>query len=283
MSRPKNLHSHQLTPYDESKMQQFPYWQTQDPEKPLFSNVEWNKPEQRTQRGRLGIIGGNKLGFAGAAEAYSASLKAGAGEVRVLLPDVLRKAIPPSITDAAFAPSNISGSLSRDALGDMQALGIWSTGVLLIGDAGKSSETTVVYDDFIAQYDGWLTLTRDAVDLVRRSAPQMVDRPRTLYVLSFAQLQKLFQDVYYPKILTFSMQLALLVENIHKFTLSYPVTLMTLHQGHIVIAHDGQVVTMKWNSPMAIWRGNTAARAASYLLWHPKPLEALSSSVITHL
>lgn len=262
-------------------MQQFPYWQTQDPEKPLFSNVEWNKPEQRTQRGRLGIIGGNKLGFAGVAEAYSASLKAGAGEARVLLPDVLRKAVPPSITDAVFAPSNISGSLSRDAVGNMQALGIWSTGILLIGDAGKSSETTVVYDDFIAQYDGWLTLTRDAVDLVRRSAPQMVDRPHTLYVVSFAQLQKLFQDVYYPKILTFRMQLALLVENVHKFTLSYPVTIMTLHQEHIVIAHDGQVVTMKWGSPMAIWRGNTAARAASYLLWHKKPIEALAASIIT--
>lgn len=261
-------------------MQQFPYWHVQDPDKPLFPDVEWNKPEQRTRRGRLGIIGGNKLGFAGVAEAYGTALKAGAGEAKVLLPDMLRTSIPPIITEAVFAPGNLSGSLSREALGDMQALGVWSTGILLVGDAGKSSETTVVYDDFIAKYEGQLTLTRDAVDLVRRSAPQIVERPRTLYVLSFAQLQKLFQDVYYPKILTFSMQLALLVENVHKFTLSYPVTILTLHQGHIVVAHDGEVVTMKWENPMAIWRGQTAARAASYLLWHEKPLEALASSII---
>lgn len=161
----------------------------------------------------------------------------------------------------------------------MQALGAWSTGILLIGDAGRSSETTVVYDDFIASYGGWITLTRDAADLVRRSAPTMVERPNTLYVLSFAQLQKLFQDVYYPKILTFSMQLSQLVENLHKFTLSYPVTILTLHQGQLVIAHDGKVVTQKWDSPMAIWRGQTAARAASYLLWHPKPLEAIAASI----
>jgi ADP-dependent NAD(P)H-hydrate dehydratase / NAD(P)H-hydrate epimerase len=262
-------------------MQQYPYWQVQTSEKPLFPDVEWNRPEQRTLRGRLGIIGGNKLGFAGVAEAYSTAYSAGAGEVKVLLPDILRKTIPAAITEAIFAPNNISGSLSKEALEDMQALGAWSTGILLAGDTGKSSETTVVYDDFIGSYGDWITLTRDAVDLVRRSAPVLVERPHTLYVISFAQLQKLFQDVYYPKILTFSMQLAQLVENVHKFTLSYPVTIMTLHQGHVVIAHEGQVVTQKWENPMAIWRGHTAARAASYLLWHSKPLEALASSVKT--
>lgn len=262
-------------------MQQYPFWQVQTSEKPLFPDVEWNRPEQRTLRGRLGIIGGNKLGFAGVAEAYSTAYSAGAGEVKVLLPDILRKTIPATITEATFAPNNISGSLSKEALGDMQALGAWSTGILLAGDTGKSSETTVVYDDFIGSYGGWITLTRDAVDLVRRSAPVLVERPHTLYVISFAQLQKLFQDVYYPKILTFSMQLAQLVENVHKFTLSYPITIMTLHQGHIAIAHEGQVVTQKWENPMAIWRGHTAARAASYLLWHSKPLEALTASIST--
>lgn len=261
-------------------MQQFPYWQIQESSTPLFPNVEWNKPEQRSLRGRLGIIGGNKLGFAGVAEAYTTALSSGAGDVKVLLPDILRKTIPAHITEAMFAPNNVSGSLRRDALGDMQSLAVWSTGVLLAGDAGKSSETAIVYDDFVASYSDWLTLTRDAVDLLRRSAPQMIEREKTLYVLSFAQLQKLFQDVYYPKILTFSMQLAQLAENLHKFTLSYPITIMTLHQGHIVIAHDGRVISQAWNNPMMIWRGHTAARAASYLLWHNKPLEALAGSIV---
>lgn len=262
-------------------MQQFPYWRQQDPAKPLYPNIEWNKPEQRNLRGTLGIIGGNKLSFAGVAEAYSTALKAGAGEVKVLLPDALRKTIPPSITEAVFAPDNVSGSLSREALGDMQNLGAWSSGILLAGDAGRSSETAIVYDDFIGSYNQWITLTRDSSDLVRRSAPLMVERPQTLYVISFAQLQKLFQDVYYPKILTFSMQLAQLVENLHKFTLSYPVTIVTLHQGAIVLAHGGDVVTQQWANPMAIWRGHTAARAASYLLWGgTTPLESLTASIV---
>ncbi len=151
--------------------------------------------------GRLGIIGGNKLGFAGVAEAYSTALTAGVGEVRVLLPDVLKKTIPITITNTVFASSTPSGSLARDALADMTVLGSWTTGMLLIGDAGRNSETAIVYEDFLATYRGSLTLTRDAVDLIKNSPQSIADRPDTLLVVSFAQLQKLFQSVYYPKVL----------------------------------------------------------------------------------
>ena len=60
------------------------YWQQQTPESPLFPDIEWNKPERRNQAGKLGIIGGNRLGFATAAESYSLSFKAGVGDARVL-------------------------------------------------------------------------------------------------------------------------------------------------------------------------------------------------------
>lgn len=261
-------------------MQQFPYWHKQATDKPLYPDIEWNKPEQRAKAGRLGIIGGNKLGFAGVAEAYSTSLKTGAGDAKALLPEALKKTIPPSFTETVFAPSNISGSLSREALGDMRALGEWSTGILFAGDAGRSSETAIVYDDFIASYDGWMTLTRDAVDLVKQSSSVLVDREKTLFVVSFAQLQKLFQQVYYPRMLTFSMQLANIVDSLHKFTITYPITIVTLHKDHLLVAHGGEVVTMEWGNPMAIWRGNTAAKAATYLLWNQNnPLQAVATAV----
>ena len=107
--------------------------------------------------------------------------------------------------------------------GAPKALGAWASGVLLIGDAGRNSETAIVYEDFLQDYHGPLTLTRDAVDLIKNSSQTLVERPDTLLVVSFAQLQKLFQSVYYPKILTFSMQLTSQVEAVHKFTVSYPV------------------------------------------------------------
>lgn len=256
------------------------YWQTQATTKPLYPDIEWNKPERHDQSGRLAIIGGNKLGFAGVAEAYTVATTAGIGEVRALLPDALRKTIPTTITDTIFAPTNPSGSLAKGALTEMRALGEWAQGVILVGDAGRNSETALVYDDFIRDYAGQLTITRDAIDLVKNNSSLLVERPDTLVVASFAQVQKLFQSVYYPKIITFSMHLGQLVEALHKFTVTYPVHIVTLHRDTIIIASGGSVVTQAWDNPMMIWRGTVATRAASYWLWNPSlPLEALSASI----
>ena len=259
----------------------FSYWKRQSADAPLFPDIKWSKPEQKSQSGKIGIIGGNQLGFAGVAEAYSTALGTGAGHVRVLLPDILRKTIPAIITDTVFAPTNPSGSLSKDAIAEMSALGEWANSILLIGDAGRSGETAVVYEQFIQKYTGQLVLTRDAIDLVKNGSEMLVERPNTVLIASFAQLQKLFQAVYYPKVLTFSMQLTNLVEAVHKFTITYPVTLVVLHKDHIVIAHGGDVTSQVWNSPMLIWRGTVAAKAAAYWLWTPsKPLEAITSSIL---
>jgi NAD(P)H-hydrate repair Nnr-like enzyme with NAD(P)H-hydrate dehydratase domain len=258
------------------------YWKKQTANKPLYPDVEWNKPEQRSQAGRLGIIGGNKLGFASVGEAYGVATASGVGEVRVVLPDVLKKTIPAIMTDVLFGATNPSGGLARDAQIEMKAIGEWSTGVLLAGDAGRNSETAILYEDFLKDYTGPLTITRDAVDLIKNSSSTMVERPNTLLVISFAQLQKIFQSVYYPKVLTFSMQLAQFVDALHKFTITYPCTIMVLHKEYIVIASGGDVTTTEWQNPMAIWRGSVAAKAASYWLWNPSSaLIAATASIAT--
>ena len=228
------------------------YWQKQTSTKPLFPEIAWSKPEQRSQAGHLGIVGGNKLGFAGVAEAYTIALKTGVGTATVLLPDVLKKTIPTTILDTRFGTTTPSGSLAKDALPMLRALAHESGAMLLIGDAGRNSETAVLYEQFLSDYTGMVTLSRDAIDLVKNNAQLLVDRPNTLLVASFAQVQKLFQAVYYPKMLTFSMQLLQLVEALHKFTITYPVTIMTLHKDTLIVAHGGQVVTQSWESPMAI-------------------------------
>lgn len=260
----------------------YDYWKRQNIDAPLFPDIEWSKPEQKSMAGKLGIIGGNSLGFAGVAEAYSTALKTGAGYIRVLLPDVLKKTIPAVITDTVFAPTNPSGSLSKDAITQMNAMGEWADSILMIGDAGRSGETAVVYEQFIQKYTGQLILTRDAIDLVKNSSELLIERPKTVLIASFAQLQKLFQSVYYPKVLTFSMQLTNLVEAVHKFTITYPVTLVVLHKDHLIVASNGAVTSQAWDNPMLIWRGSVAAKAAAYWLWTPsKPLEAITSSILS--
>lgn len=257
------------------------YWQTQSKDKPLFPDIEWEKPEQKAHAGRLGIIGGNKLGFAGVAEAFSVAYDAGVGNVKVLLPDALKKSIPTSWTDVAVAPSTVSGGLSKDSLANVIALADWSSMVLLAGDAGRNSETAILYESLLRESNKPIVITRDAIDLVKNAPEMLVNRPSTVLVLSFAQLQKLFQAVYYPKVLTFSMQLMQLVEALHKFTVTYPITLAVLHKDTVIVAHDGQVTTTPWDSPMLIWRGNTAAKAAVYWSWNVnQPLQSITASLL---
>lgn len=257
------------------------YWQKQRPDKPLFPDIEWNRPERRDLAGRLGIIGGNKFGFAAVAESYETARQAGAGEIRVLLPDALRSKVPTQMTDVLFAPTNPSGSLASEAKTDLQALENWATGLLYIGDAGKNSQTAILYEQAIAETNKPVVLTRDAIDLVQNSFPRILDNPNVVFVASFAQIQRIFRAVYYPKVLTFSMQLAQFVDVLHKFTVTYPVTIAVLHADHMIVARGGEVITQPWENAMKIWRGDTATRAASYILWTTEnPFGAVATSLI---
>lgn len=257
------------------------YWLKQSSTEPLFPEIEWSKPEQRSHAGKLAIIGGNKLGFVAIRDAYEVASELGAGQIRAILPDVLKRTIPPSVSDAIFVPSNPSGGFSREALPEFQAACEWANLCLLVGDAGRNSETAMSFEALLGS-DSRTVITRDAVDLIMPAMIRFVDRKNTTFVVSFAQLQKIFQSVYYPKIISFSMQLMQLVETLHKFTITYPVTIVTFHQNQLIVAHGGQISTTAFDQPMAIWRGITATRVACYLLWNPtKVFETISTSVIS--
>ena len=94
-----------------------PYWQQQTPAKPLYPDIAWNKPQQRAQAGKLGIIGGNRLSFRAIEHSYTTALATGVGQARVVLPDALRGTIPASVTDTIFAASNGSGSCKPSLAG----------------------------------------------------------------------------------------------------------------------------------------------------------------------
>lgn len=256
------------------------YWKQQTFSEPLFPDIEWNRPERADQSGKLGIIGGNRLSFSTVAESYQTALSAGAGEVRALLPDSLSKSIPSTMNDILYGASNNSGGLGVEAKSSLDSLANWADVLLFIGDAGKNSQTAVLYEEISTSYPKPLVLTRDAVDLVQNSFSRILDNPNVVLVASFAQVQRLFQAVYYPKMLTFSMQLTQLVETLHKFTTTYPVSIVTFHNGRIIATRDSQVVTQEWPDAMKIWRGSVATISASYLLWSPRqPLQSIVASL----
>lgn len=261
-------------------MATYPYWHRQLANKPLFPDIEWQRPEQKSLAGKLLIIGGNKAGFAAVVQAYGEATEAGVGECRVILPESLKPIIDKLALDCIFVPDNPSGGISKDALPALRASAAWADAILLVGDTGRNSETAIALEQLLASNDKPVIITRDAIDLLRAANSQLLQRPQTTFVLSLAQLQKLFQSVYFPKAILFSMQLTTLVEILHKFTISYPANIVVFHQNQIIVAHDGNVSTTPWENAMLLWRGSVATKASVYWLQNQaKPLEAITASL----
>ncbi len=255
------------------------YWLKQNPDKPLFEDLLWSRPENKTHAGKLLIIGGNLHFFAAPAQAYNEALKAGVGVAKVLLPDKLQKTIGSVLENGEFAPSNKSGSFARNALAEWLDFAGWADGVLLAGDLGRNSETTIVTEEFLQKYSGQVTIAKDAVDSISASIQHTLERPNTTLVISIAQLQKICKDTACAHPVQFDMGNIALVEHLHDFTLKYNTNIIVLHNELLYVAVKGEVSTTKVSVGES-WRVKTAAYAATWWLQNPhKTFEALTTSI----
>lgn len=259
------------------------YWKKQA--KPLFPDLAWNIPEQKT--GRLAIIGGNSQNFSTVVRIsefinQTFPLKS----VATILPDSLRGKLPP-LPNLDFMPSTASGSFAKSA--QLRIACESTDATLLIGDFSKNSETAVALASAILPSTdatpNLLTITRDSVDLLSGDAAHLLERPRTFIIASMLQLQKLFRTVYYPRMIMLSQPLLPVIETLHKFTLTYPVTLLTFHEENIIVAHGGEITTTPIANtsytPIALWSGQLAAKVTAFNLYNPEqPLAATTASIL---
>ena len=254
-------------------MTDYDYWQKQGVT-PLYPEVDLEEPEQRRLAGRILIIGGNKNAFFTVANAMSVANRIGAGEVRVLMPDSVKGQVP-STPEVYFAPAEKgSGGFGKDALPEILIQADWADAVVLIGDVGKNAETTVMLAEFLRTMTKPVFITRDAVDAV---IPEVADwsmlrEAETFMLLTMSQLQKMMRIMYYPKIITLSMPTNQLVETLHKFTISYGMTIATYHNEQIIVAEQGNVITQPitntgWTQ-LTLWDGALAVRAALARQWN---------------
>lgn len=257
------------------------YWLTQKPDKPLFPELEWSRPENRMHAGKLLIIGGNLHGFAAPAEAYTAATKAGIGTARVLLPDKIKKIVGNFLENGEFAPSTPSGSFSQKALSEWLAHANWADGVLIAGDLGRNSETAILIEKFLGKTSAAVTLTKDAIDYITSAPHAALQRQNTLLILSLSQLQRLGIAAKFTKPVTFGMDLLRLAEWLHEFTSEHQPYIVVKHLDNLVTAVDGQVSSTTLKEDKQIWRVETAAHAAVWWLQNPnKPFEAITTSML---
>lgn len=250
------------------------FWQKQTPDHPLFPDLLWSRPEQKSAAGKLLVVGGNLHAFSAPAEAFSKAEKAGAGTVRVVLPDAAKKIVGRIMEHVEYAPSTPSGSFSQRALDELLSMAAWSDGVLVAGDLGRNSETAILLEKFANKYSGQLTLTKDAVDYIT-STPQLYTlRQHTLLVVSFAQLQKLATALGFQIAFTFDMDLLRFVDALHQFTKEFGLHIIVKHHQQIHSAVKGKVVTTSLKEDKEIWRVQTAAHAAVWWMQNPRKASA---------
>lgn len=235
-----------------------------------YEDLKWNIPERK--QGAVNVIGGNGGNFQ--TEVKVAEFLANTypvDKVNVVMPDALKKKLPP-LPNFVFIPSTDNGSFSES----QELIDVFNVADfnLLLGDLSKNAVTGRAMMNAVKSAEKMTLITRDSVDLITENSPDRVLMNENLVIMaSIAQLIKLLRAVYYPKMLLMSQSLVQVAEVLHKFTLSYPVSVVTLHNNQILVASNGTVKAMPLEesgySPISIWNGELAAKIVAMNLYNP--------------
>ena len=254
-------------------------WLRQTKENPAFPDVVWSRPVNKRYAGKLLIIGGHSQSFAEPSRAYAAALKAGAGHVRIVLPDALQKTVGKAFLEAEFAASTPIGSFSRKALGLLMDMAEWSDGVLLAGGFGKNSETAILLEAFVGKYAGQLSLTGDSLDYFLQKPSQITYRPNTLLAGSLAQVQKLAQP---HAVIKQNADLVQILNTLSNWAAGIQAAVITDQAAQLITASRGQVCTTQ--SDREGFGPELGAYAAVWMMQQAdKFFEALNSAVYCYI
>jgi hypothetical protein len=249
-------------------------WLKQTADKPLFPDVLWSRPENRRHAGKLLIVGGHQQNFSAVSDAYSAAAAAGAGTIRVILPDKLEKMLSKVFAEAEFAPSTQIGSFSRSALENLLDAAQWADAVLLAGDFGRNSEMAILLESFAGKYGGQLAVAGDAADYFLNQPAKITDRDKTLIIIGLDRLQKLAS----PALIQQNADFMKVINQLADWSAGCKAGIVTIHSNQIVVAYKQQVSTtpVKQEPDMSA----LAAYTTVWWLQQPeKPFEALSTGI----
>lgn len=236
----------------------------------LGEDLGWNIPEQKM--GKMVVIGGSKGNFRAVVKtAEFLMAKYPVEEVRIVVPESL-KGVVPELSNVKFVGATESGSFGEEK--ELAAAFCTEGYNLVVGDLSKNAKTGQILAKILAETSAPTLITRDAVDLAAETgADGMLMNEKIVILASLVQVQKLLRSVFYPKMLTLSQSLVVVAEILHKFTLSYPVKIITLHSGQILVADGGAVKAVPIEKtglmPITIWNGELAAKIGALNLYNP--------------
>lgn len=253
----------------------------QQTDKPLFPNLLWSRPETKLGAGKLLIIGGQAQEFIHVAESYSHAEKAGAGSIRVIMPDSTRK-ITKMLPNIEYAPSNSSGSFAKAALAELLDTSQWADAVLLAGDLGKNSETNLMLESYVKMYCGPLTIAHEAMPSLTTPVTELFQRDTTTILLTLDEFQKIGTRLKFERPVTSSIGNLELADILHLLTTKYAATIVACAVNQIWNSSTGQVAVTKTNNMTSTTC--LAANSAVWTMQNPsKVFEATATAVYCSL
>ena len=239
-------------------------------EKNPYEDLKWNVPERK--QGAVNVIGGN-------ANHFRTEMMVGeflskeypVEKMNLVLPESLKNKLPP-LDNFVFLPATDSGSFaeSQELIDAFNAVDF----IFLVGDLSKNKVTGKAMAGACRGIEKMTLVTRDAVDALAENEPEKLLMNENLIMMaSIPQLIKLLHAVYYPKMLLQSQSLVQVSDVLHKFTLSYPVRIVTLHNEQVLVAENGNVKAVPLGvtgySPFMFWSGELAAKIVAMNLYNP--------------
>ena len=268
-------------------MDKMDYWGKID--KNARFELDFERPEQKRLAGKILLIGGHVKAFFSVARATQVANERGVGEVLTVLPNSLEKKIPKT-NGIKYLASESAGGFSKDTREELTELMRGMDASLILGDMGKNSEVKELISGLLTEKCEHPTLLmRDAVDLALESEHFEVwiqNRNAEVFV-TISQLKKMLQTIYYPRVLNLTAPLIQVVEILHKLTLSYDVTIVTMQSEQILLAQGGKVLSValgetKYN-PLTLFDGELAINMTRLQLWNRetgKDLEAMAAACL---
>lgn len=252
----------------------------QGTDKPIFKDIYWSRPENKSLAGKLLIIGGNSQSFSDVALTFNQAVKAGAGSIKVVLPDSLKQVVGKTLDNTLYCPSTPSGSFSKDSLNDWLQYANWADMVLLAGGFGRNSETAILIEEFTNKYRGWVCLTNDALDFFTPSPIKLLSRANTLVVPTVAILQKYSIKLIPNNVIKFEMDLIQLATSLQELSKLTEALIVSKHLDKILVAAKGNISSTKISTKFDPWREYVAAYGSVWLMQNQnKPFEALTTSI----
>lgn len=241
-----------------------------------FTDIFWNLPDRSSKT--ILNIGGNSGAATLTLKNSEFLLNSPLKKAPTLLPDTLKSKLPP-LPDFYFLPTTSSGSFAKLELKPADLL-------LFSGELSKNAKTNILASRFIRQNSLPVVLAGDSLETLLPDT-EFLNHPNLILVAPLNQIQKLFKTLLFPKMILLSNPLLSILETLHKFTLSYPLTIFTFHQSQIIIADSGKIITIPIKntsfSPVSLFFSTLPAKIALLNLFNQDPLLATSASVFLKL